>query len=281
MSADHIPALPPCHGSSAWPPSVHQGYHALLEIYLSAAQALQSDSEAHQLSFHLEAIINNAFPLLLAFEDGVDSYPGLMPWLEATARTFADIFDDFCTVGECMQGQDSNVHTEPGVHIERTGKPGRPRKVPDQEILMEAFAGHRGISQQSVADHLGIHRSTLDRYMKEYNITSHKYSDINDTDLDKIIKEYRNQHPQSGVRYLRGYLRKEHSLRVQKRWVKESIDRVDPLGQVLRQYTMIRRRQYKVSRPNALWHMDGHHKLIRWGIVIHGIIDGFCRTVRI
>ncbi|ESK81644.1 hypothetical protein Moror_3251 [Moniliophthora roreri MCA 2997] len=28
-----------------------------------------------------------------------------------------------------------------------------------------------------------------------------------------------------------------------------------------------------------MWHLDGHHKLIRWGIVIHGIIDGFCRTV--
>lgn len=25
--------------------------------------------------------------------------------------------------------------------------------------------------------------------------------------------------------------------------------------------------------------MDGHHKLIRWGFVIHGIIDGYCQTV--
>ncbi|KAI6149917.1 hypothetical protein BKA82DRAFT_4339055 [Pisolithus tinctorius] len=35
----------------------------------------------------------------------------------------------------------------------------------------------------------------------------------------------------------------------------------------------------KVSHPNALWHMDGHHKLVHWGIVIHGIIDGYCHTV--
>ncbi|ESK83118.1 hypothetical protein Moror_6050 [Moniliophthora roreri MCA 2997] len=28
-----------------------------------------------------------------------------------------------------------------------------------------------------------------------------------------------------------------------------------------------------------MWHIDRHHKLIRWGFVIHGIIDGFCRTV--
>ena len=26
-------------------------------------------------------------------------------------------------------------------------------------------------------------------------------------------------------------------------------------------------------------HLDGHHKLVRWRLVIHGAIDGFSRTV--
>lgn len=56
---------------------------------------------------------------------------------------------------------------------------------------------------------------------------------------------------------------------------------MDVLGSVLRQNTTIKRRVYKVPRPNALWHLDGHHKLILWGIVIHGIIDGFERTVSV
>jgi hypothetical protein len=30
---------------------------------------------------------------------------------------------------------------------------------------------------------------------------------------------------------------------------------------------------------NSLWHIDGHHKLIPWKIVIHGGIDGFSRMV--
>ncbi|KAE9382610.1 hypothetical protein BT96DRAFT_778281, partial [Gymnopus androsaceus JB14] len=34
-----------------------------------------------------------------------------------------------------------------------------------------------------------------------------------------------------------------------------------------------------VSRPNALWHIDGHHKLIMWGFVIHGVVDGYSRIV--
>ncbi|KZT03415.1 uncharacterized protein LAESUDRAFT_659772, partial [Laetiporus sulphureus 93-53] len=37
--------------------------------------------------------------------------------------------------------------------------------------------------------------------------------------------------------------------------------------------------KYKFLRLNALWHCDGHHKLIHWEIVIHGFIDGFCHTV--
>ncbi|KAI6099206.1 hypothetical protein EDD16DRAFT_1497938, partial [Pisolithus croceorrhizus] len=61
--------------------------------------------------------------------------------------------------------------------------------------------------------------------------------------------------------------------------VSSSLQCVDPLGRVLHKQATIHRRQYQVSCPNALWHMDGHHKLIHWGIVIHGIIDGYCRTV--
>ncbi|KAF9232621.1 hypothetical protein BU15DRAFT_54820, partial [Melanogaster broomeanus] len=40
-----------------------------------------------------------------------------------------------------------------------------------------------------------------------------------------------------------------------------------------------RRQRYYVKSQNTLWHIDGYHKLICWGIVIHGFIDRFCRTV--
>lgn len=36
---------------------------------------------------------------------------------------------------------------------------------------------------------------------------------------------------------------------------------------------------YSVSGPNALWHVEGNHKLIRRRFVIHGGIDGFSRMV--
>ena len=57
---------------------------------------------------------------------------------------------------------------------------------------------------------------------------------------------------------------------------------------------MTSRRPYSVPGPNSLWHMgllylsecpcvnfflDGHHKLIRWGFVTHGGIDGYSRLI--
>ena len=41
----------------------------------------------------------------------------------------------------------------------------------------------------------------------------------------------------------------------------------------------IQRRTYSVAGPNALWHLDGNHKLIKWRLVIHRAIDGFSRMI--
>ncbi|KZT31532.1 hypothetical protein SISSUDRAFT_974445, partial [Sistotremastrum suecicum HHB10207 ss-3] len=61
--------------------------------------------------------------------------------------------------------------------------------------------------------------------------------------------------------------------------VKESLKRVDGVGVQLRRTGTVQRKCYESEGPNLVWHMDGHHKLILWGIVIHGMIDGYCRTV--
>jgi hypothetical protein len=66
---------------------------------------------------------------------------------------------------------------------------------------------------------------------------------------------------------------------VTRRELRESIQRVDPEGIELRKKKPIRRREYSVPGPHYLWHQDGNHKLIRWGIVIHGCIDGFSRSI--
>lgn len=75
-----------------------------------------------------------------------------------------------------------------------------------------------------------------------------------------------------------GFMR-NRGLRVQQQKVLNSLNRVDEFGQAVRRYVVIKWRCYKVPRPNSLWHLDGHHKTIRWGFVVHEIIDGFSRIV--
>ena len=106
-----------------------------------------------------------------------------------------------------------------------------------------------------------------------------KYSSIEDTDLDTLVRAYKSWKPDVGFRYVCGHLRSA-GIRVQKQRVLDSLKRVDCIGRFIRKNAVIRRRKYFSSRPNALWHCDGHHKLIKYGFVIHGFIDGNCRTVR-
>ena len=60
---------------------------------------------------------------------------------------------------------------------------------------------------------------------------------------------------------------------------RESIHRVDHHGTELRQLHTVKRHQYSVESPNAVWHIDAHHKLIRLRFVVHAAIDGFSRVI--
>jgi len=59
--------------------------------------------------------------------------------------------------------------------------------------------------------------------------------------------------------------------------LRESIWRVDPEGRTQRRTLRAKRVQYNVAGVHHLWHIDGNHKLIKYGFVIHGGIDGFSR----
>lgn len=156
-------------------------------------------------------------------------------------------------------------------------KRGRPRKVVNPELLIEVMNPTRRISQVLLAEKLGIHRNTLRKKLKDNSIDT-SFSNISDDALDQIVQSYRESHPDSGLRYLSGHLRNQGH-RIQERRLKDSIKRVDKLGQTLRRRTTAKKERirYHVPRPNALWHIDGHHKLILWGIVIHGVVDGYSR----
>ena len=63
--------------------------------------------------------------------------------------------------------------------------------------------------------------------------------------------------------------------------VRASLERVDPVGVAgpWSQHRCVLRRVYSVPYPNAVWHIDSNLRLVRWGFVVHGAIDGFSRLI--
>ena len=151
---------------------------------------------------------------------------------------------------------------------------GRPQKRVNREFLSKAFGPGRNISISKVAEAIGINRKTLRKEMKIHGIAQAPFASISDEDLDSLVKEYKIEHPNAGIRYIRGSLHTKN-LRVQRHRIISSLGRVDMVTKVVHCNQRIKRRDYYSPRPNAMWHLDGHHKLGPWGIVIHGISDGY------
>ena len=68
-------------------------------------------------------------------------------------------------------------------------------------------------------------------------------------------------------------------MHVQRYRLRESVVRIDLLRRMVRWQQVESRHSCSVKRSNSLWHIDGHHSLIRWRMVVHGAIDGYSRTI--
>ena len=157
-----------------------------------------------------------------------------------------------------------------------SGRAGRPKvhiSVELYELMKEA-----GYSLTQIAEAFGTSRTTLWRRLKESNISDQKYSVISDHVLDYLIGNYQKRNPNCGEAMLQGYM-SSIGLSVQRWRIRASISRVDPLRRRVRWHHQITRRRYYVPGSNSLWHIDGHHSLVRWRFVIHGGIDGYSRMI--
>ena len=105
---------------------------------------------------------------------------------------------------------------------------GRPTLNINEDYLREAMSTRRNISQTELAQHLGIHRNTLRRKMKQYGITR-SYSKLSNSQLDALVRSFKRSRPQSGFRYVRGFLVR-NGVYIQRRRVLLSLRRVDGIG---------------------------------------------------
>ena len=156
-------------------------------------------------------------------------------------------------------------------------KRGRPSILISEHQLL--FLLEHGFTVAQMAAFFGCSQRTVERRMQEHGIRVREvYSAISNDQLADLICSMLRQNPNLGEKSVDGLLRAQGHI-VQRQRIRDTIWAVDPEGVQARLRRCLHCREYQVEAPNALWHIDGYHKLIRWKIVIHGGIDGYSRLV--
>ena len=121
-----------------------------------------------------------------------------------------------------------------------------------------------GFTATGISAMLGVSEPTVRRCLQEFGLSSRNFTTISDEAMDGIVAEIEEDLQQSGYRVVRGILR-ARGYHVAERCVMECLRRVDLEGVIIcsLQLQIVQRRTYKVYGPNALWHVDTNHKLIR------------------
>ncbi|KAG8959652.1 hypothetical protein FRC00_001400 [Tulasnella sp. 408] len=246
-------------------------------------------------SFGDTTVIERLGDELDEFSRTFQQHSGIFPTPEAdTFRTNIALLQR--EVAQTYQASpDASHHGVPEVvHVERTGRRGRPRIIIDPSFLQQAVA-YRGASK--IARFLQVGRSKVRSTLLEYGLVqpgrnpfpavgeaepdlprnTYGVNSLEDAELDAAIVQIRTHFPNAGLTMLDGMLRRNGTPTSRPR-ISASLVRIDPVRRVFER-VRIKRRKYQVPGPNALWHHDGQHGLIRWGIVIHGFIDGHTRLV--
>ncbi|XP_016333241.1 uncharacterized protein LOC107681453 [Sinocyclocheilus anshuiensis] len=159
----------------------------------------------------------------------------------------------------------------------RSGTRGRPaiQITHDQiEILMK-----QDHTVKRMARILGCSSSFLYKRSKLLGLSVRsRMAGVDDEELENVVRRLQCQYPNSGNEMMRALLIVE-GLRVSRHRVREMLVRVNPAAAARRWSSTVARRMYHVPFPNSLWHIDGNMRLIRWGFVIHGAIDGYSRLI--
>ncbi|CAB4012840.1 hypothetical protein AC249_AIPGENE23002 [Paramuricea clavata] len=159
-----------------------------------------------------------------------------------------------------------------------SGCRGRPSVYIPKELL-QLYLDYR-FTFKKIGEIFGVASKTIQRRVVEFGLKSCNYTMLSDEQLDEQISDILKVFPNCGYRRMRGFLT-ARGLHIQWRRIEDSMKRVCPEGILMRclQFNVLKRRIYNVRSPLSLWHIDGNHKLIRWGFVIHGCIDGYSRQI--
>ena len=153
---------------------------------------------------------------------------------------------------------------------------GRPSiDVSEDDILLLKRLNY---SWTKISDILGISCSILYRRLHEFNIDPRAFTEISQSELDELLKTIKSTNPNCEEVMIQGSLI-HRGIKIPRDMLRAAIHRVDHENTIQRQTSVINRRVYCAPHPNAVWHLDGNHKMIRWRLVIHAGIDSFSRCI--
>ena len=165
-----------------------------------------------------------------------------------------------------------NSSNAPFLHCRSTGV-GRPVK----DVNVDSILALRSLNYTWTKIASLLWR-TLYRRLAEADISTDDHTQLSERELDDTIRSLKYNHPNDGEVLIQGQLL-SMGVRVPRQALCDSIHRVDHHTVASRRHSVVRRRVYSVPFPTSVWHIDSHHKMVRWRFIVHGAIDGFSRTV--
>lgn len=146
---------------------------------------------------------------------------------------------------------DAPVRIPENIRFNQFGRPQKWTPPEDIELLRS-----NGLSWPKIARLLGVSPSTIHRRKALLNLNGARtYSVISDADLEAVIINIIDEHPNSGYVYIWASL-KSRGLFVPFKRVKEHMRRIDPGGIFQRSRQRIHRRPYRVKAAGYMWY--GH-----------------------
>ena len=159
---------------------------------------------------------------------------------------------------------------EQSSHLTARRIPNEGRGRPCVAIVQEKieFLRDLHLSWEKIASLFGVCRKTLYNIRSSYGMIesndSFNFTTISDEQLCEKAMKIKHDMPEIGYNMLRGVLRAQ-GIHVSISRVQQCLSQIDPVNTALRWATPTSRRQYTVPYPNFIWHLDGNHKLIRYG----------------
>ena len=116
-----------------------------------------------------------------------------------------------------------------------------------------------------IASTYGTSVRNLRKWRENHDYHDPRKRQVTDEEIDQLVYDFSFRYPNRGENQIQCCF-EESGVYITRERLRASIARVDPEGKEYRRNYAVHRRIYKVKGPHALWHLDGNHKLIFWGL---------------